>query len=33
LTLRGVKKLQRIPEVNKVALIALKYFSALTRPK
>jgi len=29
LTLRGVQKLQRIPEVNKVALIALKYFSAL----
>jgi len=28
--LRGVKKLQRTPEVHKVALIALKYFSALT---
>jgi len=28
LTLRGVQKRQRSPEVNKVALIALKYFSA-----
>jgi len=33
LTLRGVQQLQRTPEVNKVALIALKYFIALIAAK